>query len=120
VHVSLWVWSVFGILVIAALALDLGVLPGMGSRQRELTLRQAAIRSGAWAALSLLFGLVVLVLYGQQAALSYITAYLLEESLSIDNVFVFLLIFSELRIPRPSSGVCSCGASLVRSSCAHC
>jgi tellurite resistance protein TerC len=45
------------------------------------------------------FGLVVLVLYGQQVALTYVTAYLLEQSLSIDNVFVFLLIFSELQVP---------------------
>jgi tellurite resistance protein TerC len=43
--------------------------------------------------------LVVLVLYGQHAALNYVTAYLLEQSLSIDNVFVFVLIFSELRVP---------------------
>jgi tellurite resistance protein TerC len=47
----------------------------------------------------LLFGLVVLALYGEHAALTYVTAYLLEQSLSIDNVFVFLLIFSELRVP---------------------
>jgi tellurite resistance protein TerC len=47
----------------------------------------------------MLFGLVVLVLYGHNAALTYVTAYLLEQSLSIDNVFVFLLIFSELRVP---------------------
>ena len=47
----------------------------------------------------MLFGLIVLALYGQGAALTYLTAYLLEQSLSIDNVFVFVLIFSELRIP---------------------
>ncbi|MEA2705278.1 MAG: tellurite resistance protein TerC [Gemmatimonadaceae bacterium] len=98
-HVSLWLWGLFGILVLSALALDLGLFQSRRGEQRELTLRQAAARTLAWAALSLLFGLVVLVLYGQQVALTYVTAYLLEQSLSIDNVFVFLLIFSELRVP---------------------
>jgi tellurite resistance protein TerC len=49
--------------------------------------------------LSLLFGVGVLVMFGKPAALTFVTAYLLEQSLSIDNVFVFVLIFSELKIP---------------------
>jgi tellurite resistance protein TerC len=86
--------------VLSALALDLGLFSSRpGERQRELTLREATARTAAWTALSILFGLVVLVLYGERAALTYVTAYLLEQSLSIDNVFVFLLIFSELRVP---------------------
>ena len=97
--VSLWAWALFGFLVLAALALDLGLFRRSRGEERELPLRSAAFRSAAWAALSLLFGLVVLAQYGQHAALTYVTAYLLEESLSIDNVFVFVLIFSELRIP---------------------
>jgi tellurite resistance protein TerC len=85
--------------MLSALALDLGLFRSRRVEQRELTLREAAARTVAWAALSLLFGLVVLALYGEHAALTYVTAYLLEQSLSIDNVFVFLLIFSELRVP---------------------
>jgi len=85
--------------VLSALALDLGLFRRSRGEQGELTLRSAAFRSVAWAALSLLFALVVLAVYGQHAALTYTTAYLLEESLSIDNVFVFVLIFSELGIP---------------------
>jgi tellurite resistance protein TerC len=86
--------------VLSALALDLGLFSSRrGERQRELTLREASARTAAWTALSLLFGLLVLLLYGERAALTYLTAYLLEQSLSIDNVFVFLLIFSELRVP---------------------
>jgi tellurite resistance protein TerC len=96
---SLWPWALFGVLVLSALALDLGLFRSRRSEQRELTLRQATARTIAWAALAFLFGLVVLVLYGERAALTYVTAYLLEQSLSIDNVFVFLLIFSELRVP---------------------
>jgi tellurite resistance protein TerC len=85
--------------MLSALALDLGLFRSRRVEQRELTLREAAARTVAWAALSLLFSLVVLALYGEHAALTYVTAYLLEQSLSIDNVFVFLLIFSELRVP---------------------
>src|SRR5258706_584291 len=99
VHVSLWAWVLFGTLVLLALALDLELLHGKRNEQRRLTLRAAALRNGAWVALALLFGLGVLAVYGQAAALTYVTAYLLEQSLSIDNVFVFVLIFSELRIP---------------------
>jgi tellurite resistance protein TerC len=96
---SLWPWALFGILVLSALALDLGLFHSRRSDQRELTLRQATARTIAWAALAFLFGLVVLALDGERAAFTYVTAYLLEQSLSIDNVFVFLLIFSELRVP---------------------
>lgn len=85
--------------MLSALALDLGLFSSRRGEQRELTLREAATRTVAWVGLSFLFGLVVLALYGQRAALTYVTAYLLEQSLSIDNVFVFLLIFSELRVP---------------------
>jgi tellurite resistance protein TerC len=99
VHLSLLPWVLFGVLVLSALALDLGLFRSRRGGQRELTLREAATRTVAWVGLSFLFGLVVLALYGQRAALTYVTAYLLEQSLSIDNVFVFLLIFSELRVP---------------------
>jgi tellurite resistance protein TerC len=99
VHVSRWAWVVFGILIFTALALDLGFLRSTRDEERQLSLRAAAIRNGAWVALSLLFCLGVLTVYGRQAALTYLTAYLLEQSLSIDNVFVFVVIFSELKIP---------------------
>lgn len=98
-QVSVWAWALFGLFVLSALAADLGLFSRSRSDDREPMLGGAAVRSAAWIALSLGFGIVVLVLYGQQAALTYLTAYLLEKSLSIDNVFVFLIIFSELRIP---------------------
>jgi len=98
VNLSLWPWAVFAILVLAAIAYDLGLLSGSHG-QRELSGRAAAIRSAAWIGLAILFGLGVAVLYGRDAGLTFLTAYLLEESLSVDNIFVFVLIFSELRIP---------------------
>ena len=98
-QVSLRAWLLFGALVLSALALDLGLFSRSRGEQRDLSLRAAAGRSIAWIVLSLLFGVVVFALYGQQATLAYLTAYLLEKTLSIDNIFVFVLIFSELRIP---------------------
>jgi tellurite resistance protein TerC len=101
VTVSLWVWAVFALLVLAAIAFDLELV-GKGRReQRELSVRAATIRSAAWIGLALLFGVGVAALYGREAGVTFLTAYLLEESLSIDNIFVFVLIFSELQIPPP-------------------
>ena len=97
--VSPWVWGLFGVLVLAMLVLDLGVVQRSRGEPREPTLRSTAIWSAAWIGLALAFGLVVLAVYGPAAALTYLTAYLLEKSLSVDNVFVFALIFSELAIP---------------------
>ena len=98
-HVGLWAWALFGVLVLSALALDLGLLTRSGRQRHELSLRAATARSVGWTALALLFGFGVLVMFGKPAALTFVTAYLLEQSLSIDNVFVFVLIFSELKIP---------------------
>ena len=98
-NASHWGWAVFVVLVLAAIAFDLGLV-GKGSReQRELSVRAATTRSAGWVALALLFGVGVAALYGREAGVTYLTAYLLEESLSIDNIFVFVLIFSELQIP---------------------
>jgi tellurite resistance protein TerC len=99
VNESRWVWALFAVLVLSAIALDLGFLGRSGRRQGELSVRAAVVRSAAWIGLALLFGLGVAVVYGRDAGLAYITAYVLEESLSVDNIFVFVLIFSELRIP---------------------
>jgi len=99
VHVRLWAWAIFGVLVLSALAFDLGLLTGSGRQRHELSLRAATARSVGWTVLSLLFGVGVLVMFGKPAALTFVTAYLLEQSLSIDNIFVFVLIFSELKIP---------------------
>jgi tellurite resistance protein TerC len=98
-QVSSWVWVLFALMVLALLAVDLGAFRPSRRGPQEVTLRSAAWWSGAWIGLSLLFGLVILVLYGTAPAVTFLTAYLLEKSLSVDNIFVFILIFSELRIP---------------------
>ena len=88
---GLAVWLGFTGLVVALLILDLGVL---NRRSHVLTLREAMSWSGGLIVLALLFGLFVLWQEGAQHALEYYTGYLIELSLSVDNLFVFLLIFS--------------------------
>ncbi len=100
-NVAFWGWAAFVVFIVGAFAFDLGLLRRADRRHHELTVREATLRSAAWIGLALLFGLVVVALDGPSAGLSYTTAYLLEESLSIDNIFVFVLIFSELQIPPP-------------------
>jgi tellurite resistance protein TerC len=88
---ELAVWLGFTGLVVALLVLDLGVL---NRHSHTLTMREAGMWSGGLVALALLFGLFVLWQEGAQHALEYYTGYLIELSLSVDNLFVFLLIFS--------------------------
>lgn len=91
-------WVIFGVIVIGALAFDLGALR-RSKNEDEGNVRGAAIRSALIIGLAVAFGVGVGLLFGRDAGISYLTAYFLEESLSIDNIFVFILIFSELRIP---------------------
>ena len=88
---ELAVWLGFTGLVVALLILDLGVL---NRRSHALTMREAGMWSGGLVTLALLFGLFVLWQEGTRHALEYYTGYLIELSLSVDNLFVFLLIFS--------------------------
>jgi tellurite resistance protein TerC len=85
------VWLGFTGLVLALLVLDLGVL---NRRSHALTLKEAVSWSGGLVVLALLFGLFVFWREGTRSALEYYTGYLIELSLSVDNLFVFLLIFS--------------------------
>jgi tellurite resistance protein TerC len=88
---ELSVWLGFTGLIVALLVLDLGVL---NRRSHVLTLKEAVSWSGGLIAIALMFGLFVLWREGPQSALEYYTGYLIELSLSVDNLFVFLLIFS--------------------------
>jgi tellurite resistance protein TerC len=85
------IWLGFTGLVLALLVLDLGVL---NRRSHVLTLKEALSWSGGVVVLALLFGLFILWREGTQQALEYYTGYLIELSLSVDNLFVFLLIFT--------------------------
>jgi len=90
-------WTVFGVLVAAALALDLFVFH---RKSHEVRLREALIGSAAWIALALLFGVGVYVWRGSVPAMEFYTGYVIELSLSVDNLFVFLLLFRFFAVPR--------------------
>jgi tellurite resistance protein TerC len=93
---QVWMWVAFNVFVLAMLAVDLGVVH---RRAHEVTLKEALVWSGIWIALALLFALGVYVWYGPQPALEFLTGYLIEKSLSVDNIFVFVLIFSYFKVP---------------------
>src|SRR5215510_4849176 len=93
---QVWVWIAFNVFILVMLAIDLGVLH---RRSHVVTLKEALVWSGVWIAFALLFNLGVFYWYGPQPALAFLTGYLIEKSLSIDNIFVFVLIFSYFRVP---------------------
>jgi tellurite resistance protein TerC len=96
VSVPAWAWVAFAAFVVAMLALDLLVLH---RRAREVSLRQAAGWTAVWLAIGLGFGGLLWAWQGGNIAQDYLAGYLIEKSLSLDNVFVFAVIFSALAIP---------------------
>ena len=93
---QLILWGGFNVFVLAMLAIDLGLFH---KRAHEIRFKEAASWSLVWIALALLFNVGVYVWRGRETALQFLTGYLLEKSLSVDNLFVFLLIFSYFKVP---------------------
>ncbi len=89
-------WGGFSLLVVAMLALDLGVFH---RDAREVRTREALGWSIAWIVLALAFNLVVWRWFGAERGLEFLTGYLIERALSLDNLFVFLVIFSYFAVP---------------------
>src|SRR4051812_19390057 len=93
---SLLPWAILGVAVVAFLFVDLKLF----ARNREPSFREAAIWSVGWLVLSLLAVLVIWPIRGGGDAVEYLTVYLVERSLSLDNLFVFLLLFAYFAIPH--------------------
>ena len=89
--VSLVFWIGFHLFIILMLALDLGVL---NKRAHKIAVKEALAWSSLWITLALLFNIFVLLEFGKTKALEFLTGYLIEYSLSVDNIFIFILIFS--------------------------
>jgi tellurite resistance protein TerC len=89
-------WLGFVALVVAMLAIDLGVFH---RKAHEVTLREAAAWSVVWVALSGLFAGAVHRWFGPELALEFVTAYVVEKALSVDNIFVFVVIFAAFAVP---------------------
>jgi len=92
----LWAWFVFIAFVIVMLAIDLGIFQ---RKAHVVKPREAAFWTITWVSLSLMLGAIFYFWLGQEKAIEYITGYVLEWSLSVDNIFVFVLVFSYFKVP---------------------
>ncbi len=91
-----WLWIIFSSVAAGMMAVDLGLFQRKGHAVRP---REAAIWSGVWVGVALIVGLAVLFMEGRQKGLEFLTGYLIELSLSVDNIFVFVLIFAYFGVP---------------------
>lgn len=91
-----WLWAAFNLFVIFMLVLDLRVFH---RQAHEVKIKEALLWSSFWIFLSLLFNVGVYFFAGSVVALQFFTGYIIEKSLSVDNLFVFLLIFSYFKVP---------------------
>ncbi|MBP1673904.1 MAG: rane protein [Bacteroidetes bacterium] len=88
---SIVFWIVFNVIILTMLVLDLGVF---NKRAHKIAVKEALIWSAVWITLALAFNVFVLIQFGKTKALEFLTGYVIEYSLSVDNIFVFILIFS--------------------------
>lgn len=89
-------WILFNLFVLLMLALDLGVFH---RKSHEVSLKEALTWTFVWVFLALVFNALIYYWRGQQQALEFFTGYLVEKALSVDNIFVFIMIFSYFQIP---------------------
>lgn len=93
---STWLWLGFSIFIVTMLSLDLGLF---NRKAHTIRYREAWVWSGVWVTLALIFGALVFHYQGHIRGLEFLTGYVIELSLSVDNLFVFLLIFSYFKVP---------------------
>ncbi|MGD9762208.1 MAG: TerC family protein [Candidatus Binatia bacterium] len=92
-----WVWVAFHVVVFTILAIDLGIFH---RHAHEVSVREAAGWTVTWVTMALLFNIGIAQYMGGQAGLEFLTGYLIEQALSVDNIFVFVLIFSYFSVPK--------------------
>ena len=93
---TLWPWIGFNALVLALLIFDLGVFH---RKAHAVSLKEAALWSVIWITLAMLFNAGIYLFKGSDAAIQFFTGYLVEKSLSVDNIFIFVLLFSAFQVP---------------------
>lgn len=96
---STWMWVGFFVMVLGMLAVDLGVFQ---RRAGVVPFRTAALWTAVWIGLAMVFNLFVLAWHGPAPAMEFFTAWLIEKALSVDNIFVFILIFTMFGVPPRS------------------
>jgi tellurite resistance protein TerC len=89
-------WVGFNLFILFLLIIDLMVF---NRKPHEIGIRESLLWSGVWILISLLFNVGVFLWYGHESALQFLTGYLIEKSLSVDNLFIFLLLFSYFKVP---------------------
>lgn len=94
---SMFVWIGFVVFILLVLALDLGVFH---KKSHSVGFKESIIWSGVWIALAMAFNVIILYWRGQEDFMLFLTGYVIEKSLSVDNLFVFLLIFGYFKIPN--------------------
>lgn len=94
-HIYLW-WIIFGAVITALMALDIGVF---NRKAHEVSLKESLWWSLFWTVIAMLFSIVVYFSSGREGVLVYLTAYVVERALSMDNLFVFLMIFTYFQVP---------------------
>lgn len=95
-EINIWFWVIFNAFVLLMLALDLGVFH---KKLHVVSVKEALIWSGIWISLALCFNGFIYYMFGETKALEFLTGYVIEKALSVDNIFVFVLIFSYFHIP---------------------
>lgn len=95
-EINIWFWVIFNAFVLLMLALDLGVFH---KKLHVVSVKEALIWSGIWIFLSFCFNGFIYFTFGETKALEYFTGYVIEKALSVDNIFVFVLIFSFFKVP---------------------
>lgn len=95
-EINIWFWVVFNAFVLLMLALDLGVFH---KKLHVVSVKEALVWSGVWIFLALCFNGFIYYMFGETKALEYFTGYVIEKALSVDNIFVFVIIFSYFHIP---------------------
>ncbi len=93
---TILLWGGFTAIIVVMMAFDLFVL---NRKAHVVAVREALLWSAMWIALSLIFGAGVFLFLGNQKGLEYLTGYVIEKSLSVDNIFVFLVIFQYFAVP---------------------
>jgi tellurite resistance protein TerC len=94
---SIWIWIAFVVFILFVLALDLGVFH---KKSHSVGFKESIVWSAIWIALAMAFNVVILLWRGEDDFMLFLTGYVIEKSLSVDNLFVFLLIFSFFKIPN--------------------
>jgi tellurite resistance protein TerC len=95
--VSPHLWVIFGVFVLGMLALDLGVF---SRKPHEVKFKEAMIWTIVWVSLAMIFNAWIYFEFGAQKALEFLTGYVIEEALSVDNIFVFIILLASFAVPK--------------------